>query len=83
LNVSVESTANVAAYITSMGANAGITVDPLYLTLPDGVMFDSGISGFLSGSPAGPGSSIPEPATLALLAIAFAGIGVAKRRRVN
>jgi PEP-CTERM motif len=83
LNVSVESTANVAAYITSMAANAGITVDPLYLTLPDGVMFDSGITDFLSGSPAGPGSSVPEPATLALLATAFAGIGLARRRKLH
>jgi hypothetical protein len=57
LNVSIESTAYVAAYITSMGANAGITVNSLYLTLPNGVTFDSGIAGFLSGTP-------PPPALL-------------------
>jgi hypothetical protein len=81
LNVSVEATANVAAYIAGMGANAGISVDPLYLTLPAGATFDSGITDFLSGSPAGPGSSVSEPASLALFAASLAGLGWIRRRR--
>jgi hypothetical protein len=31
----------------------------------------------------GPGSNVPEPGTLALLGLAFAGIGFARRRKLN
>ena len=51
LTVSVQSTAFANAYVAPEGANAAITVDPVYLTLPPGASFDSGITGFL----------VPEP----------------------
>jgi hypothetical protein len=77
LNVFIESSANVVSYIAPELANASMTVDPLYLMLPDGVTFDSGIPGFLSTVPPPP---VPEPSSFALFA---AGVGalVAVRRR--
>ena len=47
LHVLVETHANVNAFPSNTAADAGIIVDPLYLTLPTGVRFDSGIAGFL------------------------------------
>jgi len=79
LSVSVASTAFVAAYVAPEGARAVITVDPLYLMLPDGVTFDSGITDFLSGPSSPP--SAPEPATLVLLAMGFAALAVVRRHR--
>jgi hypothetical protein len=80
LNLSVEAIANVASYITPMLANAGITVDPLYLTLPAGATFDSGITGFLSGT-LPPPPSVPEPASLSLLAMGLSALVVVRRRK--
>ena len=77
LNLSIESSANVEAYVAPMSANAAITVDPLYLALPDGVTFDSGIEGFLSGTSVSP---VPEPASLSLMAMGLGAL-VAMRRR--
>jgi PEP-CTERM motif len=81
LDVTVEATAYAAGYSTS-SATANISVDPLYLTLPTGATFNSGITGFLSGSsaPSG-GSSVPEPASLLLLSAGFLGLGMLRSRR--
>jgi hypothetical protein len=78
LNVSVESIANVGAFITSMGANAGITVDPLFLTLPAGATFDSGITDFLSGPPA----STPEPSSVLLFGTGLLALYLILRRQL-
>lgn len=51
LTVSVQSAAFASAYVAPEGANADITVDALYLTLPAGATFDSGITGFLAPEP--------------------------------
>jgi hypothetical protein len=81
LDVTVEATAYVNAQTTTQTANGAIAVDPLYLTLPDGVTFDSGITGFLSGPPAGPPSSVPEPASFVLLGTGFIALGLVRRRK--
>jgi hypothetical protein len=81
LLVSVEAQAFANATTSSEQGFASISVDPLFLTLPAGVTFDSGIPDFLSGPPAGSGSSVPEPASLALFATALAGLGCMRRRR--
>jgi hypothetical protein len=80
LSVSVEALASVGAYVAPEGANAGITVDPLYLTLPAGATFDSGITGFLSGT-LPPPPSVPEPASLSLLAMGLSALVVVRRRK--
>ena len=61
LAVTVQVTATSTNYDE---ANGAITVDPLYLTLPPGVTFDSGVSNFLSGA-APP--AVPEGSTWAML----------------
>jgi len=75
LSVSVEAVAAANAFVAPEGANAGITVDPLFLTLPAGATFDSGIAGFLSGT------SVPEPASLSLLALGLSSLVVVRRRK--
>jgi hypothetical protein len=70
LHVLVESTANVNAFSSNTSADAGIIVDPLYLTLPDGAAFDSSIAGFLSAS------SAPEPGSVLLIGAGLLGLCV-------
>jgi hypothetical protein len=64
LTVSVQSTAFANAYIAPESANADVSVDALYLTLPADATFDSGITGFL----------VPEPR--ASMGDAAAGLGL-------
>ena len=75
LNVILQSAANVEAYIAPTGASASVTVDPLYLMLPDGVTFESGIDGFLSVVPV-----VPEPSPPALLGVGLVALALARRR---
>jgi hypothetical protein len=76
LNVTLQSAANVEAYLAPTGASAAATVDPLYLMLPDGVTFDSGIDGFLSVVPV-----VPEPSPPALLGVGLVALALVRRRQ--
>jgi|HubBroStandDraft_6_1064221.scaffolds.fasta_scaffold264458_2 hypothetical protein len=78
LNVTVESTAFANAYVAPEGANASINVDPLYLDLPTGATFDSGVTGFLSGAPP---TAVPEPSSLLMLGTGLLGLMGAARRK--
>ena len=53
--------------------------DPVTLSLPSGLQFDSGIPGFLSGPP----STTPEPATLLLLGTGLVGLAVLAHRKAK
>jgi hypothetical protein len=78
LNLSVESTAFANSYVAPEGASANIVVDPLYLDLPAGATFDSGITGFLSGAP----PSVPEPSSVLLFGTGLLGLaGMALRKK--
>lgn len=56
-------------------ANTSFTVDPLFLDLPAGATYDSGIPGFLSGSP----TTTPEPGSVLLLFSGLAALVSAAR----
>ncbi len=71
LRMSVQSTASADAYVAPESASANLTVDPLFLTLPTGATFDSGIPGFLS--------AVPEPSTAVLFGSGL--VVLASRRR--
>jgi hypothetical protein len=75
LKVLLESSAYVGAYAGPEGAFASVAVDPLYLDLPVGVTFDSGIDGFLSGVP-----PVPEPSLPALLGAGLVVLTLARQR---
>jgi hypothetical protein len=80
LTVSVQSTAFANAYVAPEDASAAITVDPLYLTLPAGAAFDSGITGFLAPEP---GASLGDVAAgLGLGLVAAVGRRRERRARV-
>jgi hypothetical protein len=78
LNVSFQALADADAAITPEAATASGLIDPLYLTLPGGATFDSGVDGFLSGSPT---PAVPEPTSLALFATGLGALAVVHRRR--
>jgi hypothetical protein len=70
LGVTIDAGAFSNAVLSDQTANAQIIVDPVYLMLPAGVTFDSGITGFLSGTPA----AVPEPKTWAMLVVGLAAL---------
>jgi hypothetical protein len=75
LSVSIEAIAAANARFAGEGGNAGIMVDPLFLTLPPGATFDSGITGFLSGAP-----SVPEPSSALLVVAGLVALRILRRR---
>ena len=66
LTLSVQSTASADASVAPESGNADVAVDALYLELPAGAMFDSGITGFL----------MPEPGASPSVAAAGLGLGL-------
>jgi hypothetical protein len=61
---------------TGTTASTSLTIDPLFLDLPAGATYDSGIAGFLSGPAPTPA---PEPGSLLLLLLGLTALGWAAR----
>jgi hypothetical protein len=88
LTVNSGDTIELAAHVAAQAllccggtsGSASITVDPLFLTLPAGATFDSGIPGFLSGQPP---VSAPEPGSLLFLMSGLPALIWAARRRAG
>ena len=78
LTVFLEAVATADAVAGPEGAAASGSIDPIYLTLPDGATFDSGIDGFLSVVPT---PAVPEPATFVLFAMGVGALAAVRRRR--
>jgi PEP-CTERM motif len=78
LSVHMIAQANVCCDNTS--ASASVAIDPLFLDLPAGVTYDSGIPGFLTGTAPVP---TPEPSSSLLLLLGLAALGGAARAAIG
>jgi hypothetical protein len=73
---------NAIANGTTTGSNfgsSGMTVDPLYLTLPARATYDSGVAGLLSGA-APVATGTPEPASFLVIGAGLLVVGILRRR---
>jgi hypothetical protein len=68
------------AFLSALGtsSSSSLTIDPLFLDLPDGARYESGIAGFLGG----PTTTAPEPSSVLLLMSGLTALlGAARSRK--